>query len=334
MQNDLTCRTNYLIIYAMITPFAERVERINPEFLVFDKLETLQVNLGYLCNQYCSHCHVNAGPSNNRMMSKGVMEKIIDFLRYKKGISLDITGGAPELHPEFKFFVEGISGLTPRLMVRTNLTVFSEEGMEGIPQWYRDHHVVLIASLPCYTKENVDKQRGRGVFEKSIAALRRLNGVGYGESLELNLAYNPGADFLPGSQRDLERDYKKELFENYGIRFHHLFTITNMPLGRFRDYLESNNRFEQYVHLLAENFNPDATPNIMCRSLISVDWQGILYNCDFNQAAGLPIMNESGKIQKIDDIQEATQGGMTISVAEHCYSCTAGAGSSCTGVLT
>lgn len=324
----------YLIIDLKMISFAERVEKINPESLSFNKLETLQVNLGYLCNQSCNHCHVNAGPSNHKMMSKGVMEKIIDVLRNQKGITMDITGGAPELHPEFRSFVEEARSLTPRLMVRTNLTVFSEEGMDWLPQWYADHQVVLIASLPCYTKENVDRQRGRGVFEKSIKALKRFNEVGYGESLKLNLVYNPGADFLPGSQRELEDDYKKELSQNYGIRFNNLYTITNVPLGRFYNYLRDNDRLEQYVRLLAENFNPAAIENVMCRNLISVDWEGILYNCDFNQAAGMPIINESGKILKIDDIEEATQCGMAISVAGHCYSCTAGAGSSCTGVLT
>jgi len=266
-------------------------------------------------------------------MSKEVMEEIIDFLQNQKGLILDITGGSPELHPNFRFFIEETHKLTSRLMVRTNLTIFFEKGMYWIPRWYRDHRVVLIASLPCYTQENVDKQRGNGVFEKSIKALRKLNQLGYGDCLELNLVYNPGGDFLPGSQRDLETDYKRQLFKNHGIRFDSLFTLTNAPLGRFKDYLKANGRLERYIRLLANNFNPDTASNIMCRTLISVDWQGVLYNCDFNLAAGLPIRDRAGKTLEIDRVQEAIQGGYETVVAEHCYSCTAGAGSSCTGVL-
>jgi len=266
-------------------------------------------------------------------MSKDVMEEIIDFLRNQKALVLDITGGAPELNPNLKFFIEETCPLTSRLMVRTNLTIFSEKGMDWIPRWYRDHQVVLIASLPCYTKENVDNQRGNGVFEKSIKALRKLNELGYGDSLELNLVYNPGGDFLPGPQRELETDYKIQLFKNHGVRFHNLFTLTNAPLGRFKDYLKTNGRLERYIRLLASNFNPDAASNVMCRTLISVDWQGILYNCDFNLAAGLPIRDRTGKILEIDRGQDAIQSGYEIVIAEHCYSCTAGAGSSCTGVL-
>ena len=218
-------------------------------------------------------------------------------------------------------------------MVRTNLTILLEEGKDWIPQWYRDNQVVVMASMPCYTKENVDKQRGNGVYEKSIKVLKRLNELGYGDSLELNLVYNPGGAFLPGPQKELEMDYKRELSQNHGLRFHNLFTITNAPIGRFKNYLKANGLLEQYTELLADNFNPDAVRNIMCRTLISVDWQGILYNCDFNLALGLPIRNKAGKILKIDDIQDAIQSGNEIAVAEHCYSCTAGAGSSCTGVL-
>lgn len=266
-------------------------------------------------------------------MRRDVMEKIIDFLRRHEGLVLDITGGCPELHPDFKYFVEEARGLVPRLMVRTNLTVLLEEGKEWILQWYRDNHVVIMASLPCYTKENVDKQRGSGVYERSIKVLKRLNELGYGSSLELNLVYNPGGCFLPGSQGELEKDYKKELFQHYGLRFNRLFTITNAPIGRFHNYLEENGLLEDYTRLLADNFNSDAAKNIMCRSLISVDWQGVLYNCDFNQALGLPIRNKAGRILEVADIQEAIASGAEIVVANHCYSCTAGAGSSCTGAL-
>ena len=317
----------------MVASFAEKVQEVNPELLTFEKLETLQVNLGNMCNLSCPHCHVNAGSRTTRVMPRVVMQKIINFPENHEGVTIDITGGAPELHPDFRYFVEQAIKLTPRLIVRTNLTVFSEEGMEWIPGWYCDQKIVLIASMPCYTQENVDKMRGNGVFKKSIKALQNLCSLGYGDSLELNLVYNPNGDYLPGSQKQLEADYKKQLFDNYGIIFNNLYTMTNAPLGRFEKYLKANNRLEDYTQLLAQNFNSDAVSNIMCRTLISIDWQGILYNCDFNQAAGLPIRNLAGRILELDDIEEVIQGGAEIAVDAHCYSCTAGEGSSCTGAL-
>lgn len=317
----------------MVTDFRNRVESVDSRFLSFDKLKTLQVNLGNVCNQSCQHCHVGASPAGKRVMRREVMEKIIELLGAHTGITLDITGGCPELHPDFKSFVEECRRFTPRLMVRTNLTVLLEQGKGWIPQWYRDNQVVLVASLPCYTKENVDAQRGQGVFEKSIEALRRLNEVGYGHTQELDLVYNPGGATLPGSQSELEKDYRRELFQNHGLRFHNLFTITNAPIGQFRNHLKATGLLERYTQLLADSFNPGAAASLMCRCLISVDWQGVLYNCDFNQALGLPIRNGTGRILTIDDGPEAFQCGHEITVAEHCYCCTAGAGSSCTGSL-
>ena len=205
--------------------------------------------------------------------------------------------------------------------------------MDWIPYWYRDHEVVLIASLPCYTRENVDKQRGEGVFEKSVKALRKLNELGYGECLELNLVHNPGGDFLPGHQRELEIEYRRQLLKNHRVIFNSLFTLTNVPLGRFKDYLRANGRLEPYIRLLANNFNPDAVSSIMCRTLLSVNWQGTLYNCDFNLAAGLSIRDRAGRTLEIDRVEEAISGMYETVLAEHCYSCTAGLGSSCTGVL-
>ena len=317
----------------MITDFRETVTNLDSEILNFDGLETLQLNLGDICNQSCEHCHIDASPAGNKIMSREVMEKIVDFLQNHRGLTLDITGGCPELNPNFRFFIEEAHGLASRLMIRTNLTVLLENGMDWIPQWYRDHQVVVMASLPCYTKENTDRQRGNGVFEKSVEALKRLCELGYGSSLELNLVYNPGDDFLPGSQRELEVDYREQLLTGYGVRFSNLFTIANAPLGRFKNYLTANGLTEQYIRLLMDSFNPDTVRNIMCRNLISVDWQGVLYNCDFNLAAGLSIRNWSERILKIDDIQDAIQNGHEIVTAEHCYCCTAGAGSSCTGAL-
>jgi radical SAM/Cys-rich protein len=317
----------------MVVSFKQRVVDLDAASSSFDKLKTLQVNLGDMCNQSCQHCHMEAGPTGKRLMRRDVMEKIIDFLRNHDGITLDMTGGCPELHPDFKDFVEKTRGLTSRLMVRTNLTVLLEKGQEWIPQWYRDNQVVLFASMPCYTKENVDRQRGVGSYDKSIAALKKLNDLGYGDSLELNLVYNPGGPALPGSQKELETDYKRELSREHGLRFNHLFTITNAPIGRFRNYLKANGLLEEYSQLLVDNFNPAAVRSVMCRSLISVDWQGVLYNCDFNIALGIPIRNNAGKVLKIDDLPEAIRGGSEIALGEHCYCCTAGAGSSCTGIL-
>jgi radical SAM/Cys-rich protein len=261
------------------------------------------------------------------------MERIIGFLRAHESLVLDVTGGCPELNPHFKFLLESAHPLVSRLMVRTNLSVLTQEGMEWIPEWYSNHKVVVIGSLPCYTESNVDGQRGEGVFHKSIRSLKKLNALGYGTLRELNLVYNPGGDSLPPPQEHLEREYREKLLKTYGIRFTNLFTITNAPLGRFRDYLASTGRGEAYLHLLASHFNPEAARRIMCRTGINVDWQGTLFNCDFNQAAGLPLRSEGGTALKIEDIDSALGRGLKITTADHCYSCTAGAGSSCTGAL-
>ncbi len=316
----------------MIIDFKDKVVSINLEYLQFDELQTLQVNMGNICNQQCGHCHVNAGPGGEKVMSKEVMEKIINFLKDHKGLILDITGGSPELNPDFKLFLESADAYVSRLMIRTNLTILIERGMEWVANWYKEHGVVVIGSLPCYTKENVDKQRGNGVFKKSIEALKKLNQLGYGDFFELNLVYNPGDDFLPGSQEELERVYKKHLFENHGLKFNKLFVMTNVPLGRFRNYLISKGKLDRYMQLLADHFNPEAAANIMCRTLINVDYRGTLYNCDFNQVLGLPIRSKTGTIMTIDELEDIRKGKEIIT-AEQCYCCTAGAGSSCTGTL-
>ncbi|MHC4544464.1 MAG: arsenosugar biosynthesis radical SAM (seleno)protein ArsS [Planctomycetota bacterium] len=319
----------------MITDFKKELERADPQLLRFNRLQTLQVNLGNRCNQSCAHCHIQAGPNGKKIMSKQVMEKVIDFLRSHPGLCVDVTGGCPELNPDFKFFINSIYKLASPIMVRTNLTVFFEPGLERIPQWYSRHKVVLICSLPCYTRENVDKQRGQGVFEKSIAALKMLNGLGFGvdNQLELNLVYNPGGDFLPGAQTQLEADYKRELDGKFGVKFNNLFTITNAPIGRFKRYLEANGRLGEYQRLLMENFNPDAAQNIMCRRLISVDYTGLVYNCDFNQALNLPIIDSSGRAVSIERLGDVLSEDIEIITDDHCFCCTASAGSSCTGSL-
>lgn len=319
----------------MIAEFKHAIEKKDSNLLRLDGLETLQVNLGNRCNQSCAHCHIQAGPNGKKVMSKQVIQKVIDFLQNHPGLCIDVTGGCPELNPDFKFFINSIHKLASPIMVRTNLTVFFERGVEWIPQWYSRHKVVLIGSLPCYTRENVDKQRGQGVFEKSIAALKMLNGVGYGvdNQLELNLVYNPGGDFLPGPQAQLEADYKREMEGKYDVKFNNLFTITNAPIGRFKRYLEANGKLGEYQRLLMENFNPDTAENIMCRRLISVDYTGLAYNCDFNQALNLPIIDSSGRAVSIDRLGDILSEDIEIITDDHCFCCTAGAGSSCTGSL-
>lgn len=317
----------------MTQHFADRLKNINPEFLTFDSLRTLQVNLGNLCNMACNHCHVSASPAGEKKMTRDVAEKIVAVLTQRPGITLDITGGCPEISPQFRYLVEATETLSLSRIVRSNLTVLTEPGMEWLADFYRQHRLVVFGSLPCYSAENVEKQRGEGVFDRSIAALKKLNSLGYGMELELNLVYNPGGPFLPGPQRDLEEAYRKELSENFGILFTNLFTITNAPIGRFRDFLEKKGAYETYLNLLADRFNPETAGAIMCRTMLSVDWQGQLYNCDFNQVLGLPVRGRDGRSLTIDDLEEAARSGSRLELGQHCYCCTAGEGSSCTGSL-
>jgi radical SAM/Cys-rich protein len=313
--------------------FKQRTESIRPGILRFEDLHTLQMNLGNLCNQACEHCHVEAGPHGKNIMQWRTMDMVVEFLSGRRVEVLDVTGGCPEMNPHFRSFVEAAHGLVKRLMVRTNLTILEEPGNAWIPRWYADNKVVLVASMPCYTPENVEAQRGRGVFGRSINALRRLNSLGYGDSLELDLVYNPGGPSLPGDQLELEDEYRANLEQGHGLRFNRLFTITNAPLGRFRKRLEASDELERYQALLADSFNPGTLEHIMCRTLISVGWDGTLYDCDFNQVAGLPIRNADGQAMGVGEMDDAICHGRQITVAEHCYCCTAGCGSSCTGVL-
>jgi radical SAM/Cys-rich protein len=317
----------------MVEAFKERLNRVNPRYIRFEALRTLQVNLGTLCNMHCQHCHVGASPAGEQVMARSTIDQIAEIVAHTPGITLDITGGCPEMNPHFRHLIERTAGCKARRMVRSNLTILDEPGYAWLPAFFREQRLVVTASLPCYLEENVDRQRGKGTHARSIAALRRLNELGYGDELELNLVYNPGGDFIPGSQQVLEDAYRKELADHYDIRFHHLFTITNAPIGRFREYLESKGIFERYLNLLATRFNAGAAENIMCRTLISVDWQGVLYNCDFNQAIGMPITDRYGRTLMIDDLEAAAARGKELFLAEHCYCCTAGEGSSCTGAL-
>lgn len=317
----------------MVASFQQRLREVNPDFETFAKLRTLQVNLGNLCNLHCNHCHVGASSRGTEIMGTAVMARICRFLAQHPDLTLDITGGCPEMNPDFRSFIEQTAGMASRTMLRSNLAIMAENGWEWLPEFCRVHELIVVGSLPCYLEENVDQQRGSGVYQKSIQALKRLNALGYGTDLELNLVYNPGGNYVPGSQQGLESAYKAELLSRHGIVFSHLFTITNAPVGRFREYLEAGGFYAEYLRMLAERFNPDAAGNIMCRTLLSVDWQGKIYNCDFNQALNMPIMADNGSEMTLPGLDGVALSGKKIRLAQHCYCCTAGEGSSCTGTL-
>jgi radical SAM/Cys-rich protein len=299
-------------------------------------LEALQVNLGRYCNLACIHCHVESSPARTEMMSRGTVEAVLCLLADSDIPTLDITGGAPELHPEFDYLVESARKLHRRVIDRCNLTVIFEPGKDYLPEFFKRHRVELVCSLPCYSAENVDKQRGKGTFDASIRALRVLNEVGYGRpesGLVLNLVYNPVGPHLPPPQEKLERDYKKILFEQFGIAFNRLYCLANMPITRYATHLKLRGEYDRYVELLAENFNPATLDRVMCRNLISVSWEGWVYDCDFNQMLGLPIRDGAGKPLHIASLSIADLLDRPIATGNHCYACTAGAGSSCGGAL-
>ena len=298
---------------------------------------TLQVNLGYRCNQSCVHCHVNAGPNRTEMMDAGTMALIPQVLAARGIGTLDLTGGAPELHPGFRDLVRSARALGVKVIDRCNLTILFEPGQEGLAEFLAEHEVEVVASLPCYSVDNVDRQRGKGVFDKSIAALQRLNALGYGHEGSgrvLNLVYNPQGAVLPPPQPALEADYKRELGAHFGIVFNSLFALANMPIQRFGSMLISKGQFNGYIRLLKDNHRDANLAQVMCRSLISVDWLGRLYDCDFNQQLDLPMGGgaEAGP-RHLRDLLQADADGAPIRVAEHCYGCTAGNGSSCGGAL-
>ncbi len=299
-------------------------------------LETLQVNMGYRCNQQCIHCHVNAGPERRESMGRSTIDNVIAYLASSNLHNLDLTGGAPELNPYFMDLVHSVRKMGVHVTDRCNLTILEESEMEGLEEFFADHQVEIISSLPCYLKENVDHQRGKGVFDASIRALRKLNQLGYGQKgseLILNLVYNPLGPFLPPPQRVLEEDYRGELGECYGIFFNHLYTITNMPIHRFENMLISNGGLASYMKLLREAHRETNLLSVMCRRLISVDWRGYVYDCDFNQLTGLPLRLDGKSRVHLSDLMGIDLEGSPIMVCDHCYGCTAGQGSSCNGVL-
>jgi radical SAM/Cys-rich protein len=297
-------------------------------------VETLQVNVGKLCNQACKHCHVDASPARTEIMTRETVEQVLAALRRFRVPTLDITGGAPELNPSFRHLVAQARALGTRVLVRHNLTVMFEPGQDDLPDFFRAHGLEVISSLPYFLEQQTDAQRGRGVFEKSVAALRRLNAVGYGgeaSGLVLNLVYNPVGAFLPPPQGSIEADFRRELAARYNVAFNRLYTITNMPIRRFLDYLRRSGNEERYMRKLVEAFNPHAVEGLMCRTLVSVDWTGRLYDCDFNQMLGLGVAPELP--QTISDFAAARFARRPIVTGTHCFGCTAGAGSSCGGAV-
>ena len=301
------------------------------------KLETLQVNLGYKCNLSCMHCHVNAGPSRTEAMDKETIDLILEYIDQNTITSLDLTGGAPEMNPHFRYIVSEARKRGVEVIDRCNLTILLEPGYETLAQFLVEQQVTITASLPCYEEENVEKQRGKGVYAESIEALQMLNSFGYGidKNLPLNLVFNPMGTDLPPPQQQLELDYKQQLQSQFGIEFNQLYTITNMPISRFGSVLMAHGEFDNYMDLLKDNFSVDNLSTVMCRNLISVDWQGFVYDCDFNQMLDMPLV-AGGSISKkthLSDLLQTDISGNEVQIGDHCFGCTAGQGSSCSGAL-
>ena len=299
-------------------------------------LEVLQVNLGYLCNQSCLHCHVNAGPKRTELMDQATVDSLFEFMDASTVSTLDLTGGAPELNPLFKSIVMAARTRGVQVIDRCNLTVLFEPGQQDTARFLADNKVKIVASLPCYIKDNVDKQRGDGTFETSLKALRLLNSLGYAQpdsGLELDLVFNPQGASLPPPQQALEHDYKQHLAGQYGIQFNRLRTLTNMPIKRFGSTLISRGEFDQYMTLLRSAHKDENTASVMCRSLISIDWQGFVYDCDFNQMLDIPLQLDARPKLHISELTGVDVNGKRIQVANHCYGCTAGQGSGCGGAL-
>jgi radical SAM/Cys-rich protein len=312
--------------------FDEKFETVGQGYLQADRLEIFQVNVGKMCNQVCKHCHVDAGPDRKEIMTRETMQQCLDVLEKTNIQSVDLTGGAPELNPNFKWFVDEIKKLNRHVMVRSNLTILESNGFEGYAEFMAKHKCEIISSLPYYRSSLTNKQRGEGVFEKSISAIKKLNALGYGKEnsgLIFNLVYNPVGAFLPASQEQLEKDYKRELWNNHQIVFNNLFTITNMPISRFLDYLVQSGNYDSYMQKLIDSFNPTAASNVMCKFTISVGWDGQLYDCDFNQM--LELNTDHGSPKHIKDFDFSLLEKRRIVTGQHCYGCTAGAGSSCGG---
>ena len=316
--------------------FAKKIKQTNQFPLRPKKLEILQINVGYMCNQVCEHCHVDAGPDRKEIMTWETMQKCLEVIKNTGAHTLDLTGGAPEMNPNFRRFVEqaSLAGIND-FIVRSNLTIIrANKKHYDLPEFFKKHNIHVVSSMPHWTRGKTDKQRGEGVFDLSIKALQDLNAVGYGmpgSSLKLDLVYNPNGAYLPGNQASMEKEFKSALLEDFNIQFHHLFAITNLPISRFLDYLIASDNYEEYMYQLVDAYNPNAVQNLMCTNTISVSWDGYLYDCDFNQMLDLKI---ASKATHISQYNESILSHRNIVISQHCYGCTAGAGSSCQGVVT
>lgn len=334
-QRQLEILSNGIFADGELPTFGEKIKETNQFPLRPKKLEILQINVGYMCNQVCAHCHVDAGPDRKEIMTRETMHQCLEVIRKTEAHTLDLTGGAPEMNPNFRWFVEEAAKAGIKdFIVRSNLTIIrANKKYHDLPAFFKKHNIHVVSSMPHWTRGKTDKQRGDGVFDKSIQALKDLNAVGYGvegSSLKLDLVYNPSGAFLPGDQMALEVDFKKALLEDFGIHFHNLFAITNLPISRFLDYLIASDNYEDYMYALVEAYNPAAVENVMCTNTLSVSWDGWLYDCDFNQMLNLKV---DSKVKHISEYNEELLQNRNIIINQHCYGCTAGAGSSCQGTV-
>ena len=334
-QRQLEILSNGIFSDKELPTFAKKIEETGQFPLRPKKLEILQINLGYMCNQVCEHCHVDAGPDRKEIMTKETMLQCLEVIKNTNATTLDLTGGAPEMNPNFRWFVNEASKAGIKdFIVRSNLTIIrANKKYYDLPEFFKKHNIHVVSSMPHWTRGKTDKQRGSGVFDKSIKALQDLNAQGYGlpnSKLKLDLVYNPSGAFLPGDQVSMERDFKNALLEDFGIQFHNLFTITNLPVSRFLDYLIASDNYEDYMYSLVDAYNPSAVENVMCTNTISVSWDGYLYDCDFNQMLKLKV---ASSVKHISEYNEEVLNKRTIIISQHCYGCTAGAGSSCQGTV-
>lgn len=313
-------------------------DSLSKNSLILDRKapEILQINVGKLCNLTCSHCHVNAGPGRKEIISKQTIDRILLWLQSHPVPKIDLTGGAPEMIPDFQYFIQNLRNILPNAEIidRCNLTILLDERFDWLANFLKSHHIQIVASMPCYSPENVNEQRGDGVFDSSIKALQLLNSIGYGDgNLPLHLVYNPNGAFLPGPQSELEKDYKHELHKHFNIVFDKLFCISNVPISRFAAYLKRNNQYSEYLTLLRNAFNPETVDGLMCRNTVNVSWEGDVFDCDFNQMLKMPTKIPNRKTVKIWDLEFEDWMESNIATGPHCYACTAGTGSSCSGSI-
>jgi radical SAM/Cys-rich protein len=335
-KRQLEILSNGIFIKGELPKFKDKIAQTGQFPLTPNKLEIFQINLGYMCNQVCAHCHVDAGPDRKEIMTRETMQQCLEVLKATGAHTLDLTGGAPEMNPDFRWLVEEASKIGIKdFIVRSNLTIIkANKKYHDLPEFFKQHNVHVVSSLPHWTSGKTDKQRGDGVFNKSIEVLQELNALGYGmpgSDLQLDLVYNPAGAFLPGDQLALENEFKKALLNDFNIHFHNLFATTNLPISRFLDYLIASDNYEDYMYELVNAYNPASVANVMCTNTISVSWDGWLYDCDFNQMLDLKV---EAKVKHISAYNEDLLQEREITISQHCYGCTAGAGSSCQGTIT